>query len=103
MVAKGWALAYRQYSTAYIGQEDAAHTRWTRHLARGVHRAVGLAAWRQVTHGHREGHAAGFGGRLLQGLHNGQGVRQQLHQSIEDLPQAEGVRVRCAVTSAYCE
>ena len=33
MVAQGWALAYRQYSTAYVGQEDAAH-------------AAGLGIWR---------------------------------------------------------
>jgi endonuclease YncB( thermonuclease family) len=25
-VSQGWALAYRQYSTAYIDQEDAART-----------------------------------------------------------------------------
>jgi endonuclease YncB( thermonuclease family) len=33
MVAQGWALAYRQYSTAYVGQEEAA-------------RAAGLGIWR---------------------------------------------------------
>ena len=25
MVRQGWALAYRHYSTAYVGEEDAAH------------------------------------------------------------------------------
>jgi hypothetical protein len=35
---------------------------------------------------------------LLQGLLDRQGVRRQLHQPEEDLPQAAGVRVRCAVT-----
>jgi endonuclease YncB( thermonuclease family) len=33
MVAQGWALAYRQYSRAYVGQETAAH-------------AAGLGIWR---------------------------------------------------------
>jgi endonuclease YncB( thermonuclease family) len=33
MVAQGWALAYRQYSIAYVGQEEAAH-------------AAGLGIWR---------------------------------------------------------
>jgi endonuclease YncB( thermonuclease family) len=33
MVAQGWALAYRQYSAAYVGRENAAH-------------AAGLGIWR---------------------------------------------------------
>jgi hypothetical protein len=33
LVAQGWALAYRQYSAAYVDQENAAH-------------AAGLAIWR---------------------------------------------------------
>jgi len=39
----------------------------------------------------------GIGGTLLQGLHDQQGLREQLHQPFEDLSQAEGMRVRCAV------
>jgi hypothetical protein len=34
---------------------------------------------------------------MLQGLLDRQGLREQLHQPEEDLPQAAGVRVRCAV------
>jgi hypothetical protein len=97
MVAQGWALAYRQYSTSYVGQENAAHAAGLG-IWRRVHRAVGLEARPADADGHREGRAAGVGGRMMQGLHYRQGMRQQLHQPVEDLPQGAGVRVRCAVT-----
>jgi endonuclease YncB( thermonuclease family) len=40
MVSQGWALAYRHYSTAYVGEEDAAHAA---HL--GIWRGPFTAPW----------------------------------------------------------
>ena len=40
---------------------------------------------------------------MLQGLHYQQGMRQQLYQSVEELSQADRLRVQRAVMSAYCE
>ena len=40
LVAEGWALAYRQYSTTYIGQEDAA-----RAAHKGVWRGTFVPSW----------------------------------------------------------
>ena len=47
MVAQGWALAYRQYSTVYVGQEDAAHA-----AGRGIWRGAFTAPW-DWQHGER--------------------------------------------------
>jgi hypothetical protein len=96
MVAQGWALA-SAILDGLCRPGGSGARRGARHLTRDVHRAVGLATRRADANCHREGRAARVGSRLLQGLHNGQGVRQQLHQQDEDLLQAAGVRVRCSV------
>ena len=47
MVSQGWALAYRHYSTAYVGQEEAAHA-----AHRGIWRGTFTAPW-DWRHGQR--------------------------------------------------
>jgi len=47
MVAQGWALAYRHYSTAYVGEEDAART-----AKLGIWRGSFTAPW-DWRHGQR--------------------------------------------------
>jgi len=47
MVSQGWALAYRHYSTAYVGQEEAAHA-----AKLGIWRGTFTAPW-DWRHGQR--------------------------------------------------
>ncbi len=40
LVLQGWAMAYRHYSTAYVGEEDAART-----AKRGIWASAFIAPW----------------------------------------------------------
>jgi endonuclease YncB( thermonuclease family) len=78
LVSQGLALAYRHYSTAYVGQGDAAHA-----AHRGVWRGEFTAPWEwrrgvrtpTFSVGEDEPTLARY---LLQGLRNWQGLREQL-------------------------
>jgi len=67
-MSQGWALAYRHYSTAYVGEEDAARAA---HL--GIWRSTFTAPW-DWRRGDRAPYAAAardraIGSDVLQGLH----------------------------------
>jgi endonuclease YncB( thermonuclease family) len=106
MVSQGWALAYRHYSTAYVGQEEAAHAAklgiwrgpftapwdWRRHASADCIRPVGRCGV-----GNNRSDSVACHNLMLQSLLDQPGLRRCLHQSDENLPQAKGVRVQCAV------
>jgi endonuclease YncB( thermonuclease family) len=92
LVSQGWALAYRHYSAAYIGEEAAARVA---HL--GIWRGTFTAPW-DWRRGDQKPYAGATADEqsaatCCNDVHDRQGMWQQLHQQDEELPQSEGVRV----------